>query len=368
MTTLSPFDRCKLLPPEVLELVFDQVRLNDLPSVLLASTAFYATGSRSLYRSIACPDTTRRRVLLLRTLANSGDPTYHPSHLPNPALAVRVLNLDFHPNTVSSNLLRLVQRVLHAVTNLRELQLEFSSVDNYQRTAWCLHGTTFRLQKLFTSVALDDAFAAWLADARQASIAELSLRGHQRCPPPLALAPAALPRLASFRSVHLDSRYNALFLRGRPVESVALTLFPLSRLRALDAVTLTSAPVRRLTVLCLEEQCADALVAEVAARVPALESLHVVILAVPFTDVRSPSLRFSAFVSVLMCALTGEAGRACGVAVRVQGAALHHVHGAGPARRRGVHEREGARDRPCVVARVPDAQNDYPPHGSGVVL
>lgn len=265
-------------------MVFEQVATKDLPSVLLASSAFYTIGLRYLYYHASCPDTTRKRVLLLQTLAYVSNSGKHPPRLPNPALAVRILDVDFHPNTISANLLRLVQQALRELVNLRELQLEFSSIGNHSHVAWCLLGTSFHLERLHTSVALDVYFEAWINAENQSSIKELSLRGHQLCST-ISLSPKALPNLTSFRSVHLDNSHNTSFLRGRPVESVALTLFPLLRLKELDSLTMTSTPVKRLTALCLEDQCADILISEIAARLRELESLHVVILSVPFNDV-----------------------------------------------------------------------------------
>jgi hypothetical protein len=296
------------LPPEILELIFDRTEESSLPFVLLANSALYTIGSRSLYRTLTNRHTTRQRILLLQSLANSS--TLHESRrLPNPAQSVRLLHLDFSSTTgITSNLLHLIQRALHAASNLRELLLEFASLDNYKRTAWCLQGTSFKATKVYTSVGLDSDFFDWISDSNQDSIQELSLRGHhlyhapsisalllsskfaqaasgpKLCLP--TLPPHALPNLRSFRSVHLSESYVAVFLTARPVESVALTLFPFSRLAGLDALALTSTPVRRLTVLCLDDSAADVLVEEVAKRLgPELESLHIVILSVPYGEV-----------------------------------------------------------------------------------
>lgn len=276
------------LPPEVLSLIFDETDTQDLPSVLRASSQFYSIGYSSLYREIPNCKTGRKRVQLLQSLARAADPAFHPARLPSPALAVRLLSLDFHSSNVNGNLLRLVNRALRATTNLQELLLEFSAANSFEPTSWCLLGTTFRLRRLYTSVGLDGPLFSWLAHPNQQDITELNLRGHRmlrakRSGSGAVLPPDALPALASFRSVHLDSASVALFLAGRPVQSVGLTLFPFAAERSLDALRTTSTPVRRLTVLCLEEPASDALVAAIAARLPALESLHVVILATPFS-------------------------------------------------------------------------------------
>ncbi|EKM51232.1 uncharacterized protein PHACADRAFT_177898 [Phanerochaete carnosa HHB-10118-sp] len=286
------FDHTRTLPPEVLSLVFDETDTEDLPSVLRASSALYAIAFRSLYREISNCKTGQKRVQLLQSLARASDPAFHPTRLPSPTLVVRLLSLDFHSNTVTANLLRLINRALRASTNLRELILEFSAANNFQPTSWCLLGTTFYLRRLYTSVGLDATLFTWLAHPNQRLLIELNLRGHQipsrYCGKgaDLSLPPDALPALASFRSVHLDSACTTIFLAGRPVQHVGLTLFPLSAHSALDGLCGTSVPVRRLTVLCLEEHASEALVAEIAARLPGLESLHVVVLMTPYTSVK----------------------------------------------------------------------------------
>lgn len=320
------------LPPEVLSLIFDETETQDLPSVLRASSQFYSIGHSSLYREIPNRKTGPKRVQLLLSLARAADPAFHPARLPSPALAVRLLSLDFHSSSVNGNLLRLVNRALRATTNLRELLLEFSAANSFEPTSWCLLGTTFRLRRLYTSVGLDAPLFAWLAHPNQQDITELNLRGHRMSRVKRngsgsgeLLPPGALPALASFRSVHLDSASVALFLAGRPVQSVGLTLFPFAAERSLDALRTTSTPVRRLTVLCLEEPASDALVAAIAARLPALESLHVVILATPFSAVRTHDT--SRHFSAADCSVLGEADGARARPCAVRGVAVHHVHG-----------------------------------------
>ena len=278
------FSHANFFPPELLTLIFEHLVTEDLPSVLLVSSAFYTLGYCILYRYVTCPRVTRKRILLLQTLVKVSNPMQRPHGLPNPALAVQVLHINFHANTISSNLLRLIQRALKEVTNLNELQFELSSVDNYHHCAWCLSGTSFQLRTLHTSLALDNDFETWINAENQRSIEELSFRGHPKCSA-ITISHEALPKLSNFRSVHLDSQFNTAFLRGRPVDSVALTLFPLSRLAELDSLSVTSTPVKRLTALCLEDECSHILISEIATRLPELESLHVVLLSVAFSDV-----------------------------------------------------------------------------------
>ncbi|GJE93597.1 hypothetical protein PsYK624_097570 [Phanerochaete sordida] len=283
--------RRRTLPSEVLSLIFDETDTETLSAVLLASSECYSIACRSLYREIPNRSTSQKRVQLLQSLARASDPAFHPSRLPSPAQAVRLLSLDFHSANITANLLRLLNRALRATTNLRELLLDFSPGTSFRPTAWCLEGTTFSLRRLFTSIGLDATFFAWLSHSNQRGILELNLRGHQMVPYPSVgapppLAPDALPALKSFRSVHLESACTALFLAGRPVRSVGLTLFPLAADATLDTLRGTSVPVRRLTLLCLEESASDVLVSAVAARLPGLESLHIVILATPFSMAR----------------------------------------------------------------------------------
>ncbi|KIP02317.1 hypothetical protein PHLGIDRAFT_299520 [Phlebiopsis gigantea 11061_1 CR5-6] len=273
----------RLLPPEVLAIIFEQATTEALPSILLASSSFHALGVKSLYQSITSRVSPCKHVLRLRALACASASRQRLPRLPNPALSVRRLRIDFHVNVVNANLLRLIYRALREMKSLIDLELDFGLATSYTHTAWCLRGVSSRLETLHTSTAVDDTLIAWLNMENQRSIKTLSLRGH-----PLysreSLSPDSLPALTAFRSVHLRSAHIATFVRGRPVENAAATLFIRGRLEELDALKLASVPLKRTTLLCLEERHLESLIPALAARFPLLDGLHIVTIAIITID------------------------------------------------------------------------------------
>ena len=273
-------------------MVFEHAATGDLPCILLANSSFYALGVKPLYQCITSRAAARKQVLLLRALSRASASRQRLSRLPNPALSVRKLRIDFHGSSVIANLLWLIHRALHETRNLIDLELDFGLCIGYERTAWCLRGVSSRLETLHTSAAIDATLLAWLSAENQRSITTLSLRGHPFCAD-ACLSPDALPALAVFRSVHLRAAHIAAFVRGRPVESASVTLSYLGGLAELGALQLGAVPLRRTTLLCLEQRHVEPLLPALAVRFPLLEGLHIVTLSIVSIDVRLPS--FSRF-------------------------------------------------------------------------
>ena len=154
---------------------------------------------------------------------------------------------------------------------------------------------------------LDPDLAAFLES--QPEIRELSLRGMPACTSsPFTLQRSALPRLETFRSVHVDpdtlcevtprhfpraiGRADLVPLQviaTRPVQGISLTLFSEHGYHALEVLTRTSTPVRRLTILIVDASAPNELFPQLAARLPHLEALHIVALVQHYNLVRPPS-------------------------------------------------------------------------------
>lgn len=289
MTSHSLFVNAPSFPPEILSLIFDETETTSLATVLRCNSTFYYIAYHSLYHDIYSPWTGLGRVRLLKALANASNPAHHPGRLPSPARAVRSIVIDFHSHFATANLLRLINRALKAMQNLRELTLEFSTTSGnaLNHIAWCLTGTTFCLRKLDTTIRSDNTFLAWLAHPNQDSLTALTLRGHllpaDSTTP--SLPQSALPALGLLRSTYIDNEFNAMFLRGRPVQTVGLTLFPGSSLNRLDMLCRTSMPVRDLRLLCTQ-QSAEEVVSAIAERLPSIESLYIAVVDTPSADVR----------------------------------------------------------------------------------
>lgn len=292
------------LPTEILDLILEQTTRPTLCDVLRASRFLHTLALRTLYeapRDGPCDSwpaiSTRQQIVLLRTLARNQ--AHHG--LPKPNTHVRFLRLDFADHAVSPNLVRLIHRALRTTPGLRELDIQFSAFDNYHKFSWCLTGCTFKLHKFKTSINYDQKLVDFLAT--QPFIKELSLNGLLNDPMPL-LPPNALPRLHTLRNAHVDPNAIAQFIAGRPVEAASLTLPSDNWQKTLDALTSGSAPLQRVTLLCLDSVCADTLVAELAGRLPNLLAFHAVFFLSLMPHVSPTYLRHSCVI------LTLNAGKA----------------------------------------------------------
>ncbi|KAI0942343.1 hypothetical protein AcW1_002999 [Taiwanofungus camphoratus] len=259
-------------PIEIVEYILEKLTAEELSPVLRANSLLYAIAVRVLYRNVSDLPI-RRTVPCLRTLG-SGTTS---------ATLVHNLNIDWTYCTPTGNLFRLLNCALQQLTALRHLSLEFSPHENQFSLAWLFDGCTFRLRTLATSIRCDFALAQFLET--QPRIQELCLRGFQTNSP-FILTPSALPELTSFRAVHAGAPVLSQVLRGRPVEGVSLSLFSEDGLAPLDTLTLSSRPIKRLTVMSLDHTSPCALLDEVAMRTPGLEALHIVILVAQFDRVR----------------------------------------------------------------------------------
>lgn len=275
-----------MLPSETLEFVFVHLSRDDLLSILTASSFFHHLAARLLYRTLV--DVHPKRALrLLKTLVRND---FYPP-------LVRRFDLDWTDNILTANFLRLLHRALQRLRHLSYLGLEFSVIDNTANFAWILQGCSFSLRVFTTSIRCEPLLARFLGT--QPDLVEICLRGLHPSPnlstrpsdnPCFPLAPDALPRLRHFRTVLASPDLTADFVRGRPVESVSLSLCPGDAASSLDALLLSTRPLRRLTVMSFDADAPAALIASIAARLPALEALHAVVLLQHSTHVRPPPL------------------------------------------------------------------------------
>ncbi|KAF9815232.1 hypothetical protein IEO21_04679 [Rhodonia placenta] len=269
------------LPVELLELIVEHLPQRDIPSVLRANSLFHDISVRVLYREIL-EMSPLKCVTCLSTLASK------PTH----ARFVHRLQIDWSGHKVIGTLLRLLQRALQQVKSLRHLSLELSSQDNQFNFSWLFSGVQFSLHTLATSARCDGALAEFLET--QPLIHELSLRGFQTSMP-FILSPSALPRLTSVRSVHAGIPVLEQVIRGRPVEAVSISLFAEDGYAILDTVRSSSRPIKRITVMALDNRQPSKLLLEMSERFPQLEALHVVVL-LAFYD-HQTLLTFAPFLS-----------------------------------------------------------------------
>lgn len=265
-----------MLPPETLELVFGHISRGDLVPLLTVNSVFHPVVARVLYRALI--DIPPKQALrLIQTLARND--LYPPF--------VRRFDLEWTDNILTANFLRLLHRTLQRLHHLVYLGLEFSVTDIPSSLAWILHGCTFSLRTFTTSMRCEPLLARFFET--QPHLREICLRGLHpvhTCPLPAR----ALPRLAHFRTVLSAPCLTAAFVRGRPVESVSMSVTPGDTPAALDALLLSTRPLRRLTVMSFDAGSPAALIAAIATRLPALEALHAVVFVRQSTHARTVPL------------------------------------------------------------------------------
>ncbi|KAG2113466.1 uncharacterized protein F5147DRAFT_759188 [Suillus discolor] len=253
-----------VLPVETLELIFNYLERHELVPVLNSNSIFHNTALRAVYRNIS--ETSSVKALkLIKTLASNATYSRH----------VRSIDLNFADNFITANILRLLNRALQQLKSLTALTLNFSQTDNTADVAWIFQGCSFSLTTFTSSMRCDRSLAKFLA--MQPKITELCLRGLNE-EYDFALEPKALPKLGQFRTVTAYPSIIGEVLRGRPVESVSMSLYRRDVCASLDTLLLSATAIKRLTVLILESDPPVALLPLIAARLPHLEAFHLVVL------------------------------------------------------------------------------------------
>ena len=277
-----------LIPPETVDLILGHLSRSDLVPTLVVHSSFHHLAARVLYRALV--DVPPKQTLhLVKTLARND---LYP-------LFVRRFDLEWSFNILTANFLRLLHHTLQRLRHLSYLGLEFSKTDTTANLAWILHDCSFSLRVFSTSMRCDPPLVRFLET--QHAVTEICLRGFS---PTLSLAPHALPRLRHLRTVLAPPHVTADFVRGRPVQTVSLSLSPGDAAASLDALLLSTCPLRRLTVMSFDFIAPAEPIALIAARLPALEALHAVVFPRHPTHA-SPPLR------VFSLTLTTDSRRCC---------------------------------------------------------
>ncbi|KAG1824704.1 uncharacterized protein BJ212DRAFT_1261215 [Suillus subaureus] len=265
----SVHSRSSILPVEILELIFSYLERCELVPVLGSNSVFHNTASRAVYRNIS-ETSSVKAWRLIKTLASNATYSRH----------VRSIDLDFANNLITANILRLLNRALQQLKSLTTLILDFSQTDNAADIAWIFQGCSFSLATFTSSMRCDRSLAKFLA--MQPTITELCLRGFNK-EYDFTLEPRALPKLEHFRTVLSYPSIIGEVLRGRPVESVSMSLYPGDVCTSLDTLLLSARPIKKLTVMSFESDPPVALLPLIADRLPHLEAFHLVVLMTHYT-------------------------------------------------------------------------------------
>lgn len=307
---------CSILPLEILDDVCRRLSRRDLALFLCANSIFKEISDRVLYHTI---DNLRlpQCISCLQTLANNERLSSY----------VRTLEIDLHETTPTANFYHLLHRVLKRLTHLADLSLE---VPRHHYPFWILFDCTFSLKHFATSMPCKPALAHFLDT--QPSIAELSLRGFQHDdynvihffdpiftyahdPANFCLSPTALPNLTQFRTVHGRPSVIATVVAGRPIQMASIPLFPSLTTEALQALALSTSPIKRLSVMSFDHSADELLLAAIAKEFPELDALHIVVLLTEYSNV-SFSTSYCHVVANIVLGGVQEHLRASGPALR----------------------------------------------------
>lgn len=294
-----------ILPVEILDRVFRILTRIELLPCLAVNSLFYSISSRILYHTIDDLHPSRAVACLLQLSRN---PQVQP--------LVRSLDLDWNEHTSpTSNLYRLLHNVLKNLTSLISLSLEFP---RHHSPIWILRNCTFALKFFSTSMPCKQELADFLNT--QPSITELTLRGFNHedhfIPPFLintspqtrfSLLPTSLANLTSIRTVHGGPSIIAAVVRGRPVQMASVALFPSLAQESLRALGLSTAPMKRLSIMSFDPLASDYLLSEIADRFPHLEALHIVILLSEYTTVCFSGFALTSIDKFCCCLFIGTA-------------------------------------------------------------
>ncbi|KAH9483751.1 hypothetical protein JR316_0003227 [Psilocybe cubensis] len=275
------------LPMEILDAIFLLLPHDHLKPLLFTNSFISALAARRLYHTVhlGIPSTI---IQFLKGIVKK----------PELASLVRVLDLHINPYTPISNFYTLLHRALLLTTGLTSLFLELPKTHS---PLWIFDRCTFKLRQFTTSMYCRRPLASFLE--AQSSIVDLTLRGYQTdsvfflpfidpLPPSMQvpnadafiLSPEALPRLRSFNAVHADACIVQAVVQGRPVQVVSIPLFSEMSVAALDALKMSTASLKRLSVISFDPTAPSFLFEALAQRFEELEALHLVMLMAEYSN------------------------------------------------------------------------------------
>ncbi|KAK0447388.1 uncharacterized protein EV420DRAFT_871739 [Desarmillaria tabescens] len=265
-----------ILPSEIYDLIFHYLDRSELAAVAFGSKSFHCIATRVLYPTITLKKPIES-ICCLRTIAS------------NKSLAslVRSFKVDWADlKSPTSNFYALAQRALRNLTNLNALTLELP-----RRPPWIIDDCTFRLKEFSSSYSWQPKLAHFIES--QPTLTAVTLHGLDGLSlaafeggmfrPQLAIGfnqldATAVPNLTSLRAIHATPELLSLFLRGRPVRTCSVPVYPDSVLETLDALMTTSVAIEKLSLMSFDAESPGYLFVEVAKRFPQLKALHVLLL------------------------------------------------------------------------------------------
>ena len=281
-----PPRRVSSLPVEVLDNIFQFLTQDKLVSLLPINKCLYAISARQLYHTISVHGAWQSIAFFRAALNN---PTIPP--------LVRSLDIDISESYPLRSFYLILHKVLQRLPSLVSLFLDFPKY--HSPLVWILHGCTFSLKKFTTSMHCALPLALFLDT--QPNITHLTLRGFQNnnasmfpftldvnVPTerePFKLKPTSLPNLTHFNAIHVGPSVIQAVVKDRPVEVVSIPLFPSFSIDSLSALTYSSVPMRRLSIISFDPDAPNILFQVLSDHFEYLEAIHVVFLMTDYTKV-----------------------------------------------------------------------------------
>ncbi|KAG6905578.1 hypothetical protein DXG01_001866 [Tephrocybe rancida] len=296
-------DHCsQALPTEVLDNILQYLPKSELLLLLQNSRLFHNVAKRVLYHTIDSEelDLVQCITVLLKLDHEPGlQPLVRRLFINWATSPMRSGSQEPIPNSMlTRNVYCLLHRVLTKLNGLMALSIELLPADSLSQT-WILDNCTFSLRYFSTSMPCDTRLARYLDT--QLSLTDLTLRGlyqqggnvlplyHEFVGPDMAentfkILPTSLPKLSSFRIVHGGPGIISSVVKGRPVKVVSIALYAPTSSQSLEVLSLSAAPIQRLTIMSFDHRAVHNHLLIELARFPHLEALHLVLLASDYTN------------------------------------------------------------------------------------
>lgn len=300
----SPASVLPILPIEIIDNICQRLGICDLANLVRANRVLNVVGARRLYHTIGVEMRPARLLQCMISLDHSAD-------LP---LLVRTFEVHLVNNLPTRTYYLLSERILKKMVNLMTLVIE---LPKHHSPTWTLpmpppptassesSSRIFRLHSFTTSMHCKSSLARFLDS--QPEITELTLRGINSdlensflttlfqsigtLPPdnPLAvfldpqpsqfiLLPTSLPKLSHFNAVHAGPTVIRNIISSRPVTHMSIPILPSQTMDTLSALSSSSKPLMKLTVMSFDPAALQSLFPELSVRFMELESLNIVAL------------------------------------------------------------------------------------------
>ena len=299
-----------ILPIEIIDNVCQRLAMHDITNLVRANSVLNVVGTRRLYHTIGVGMLPARLLQCMISLDHSAD-------LP---LLIRTFEVNLFNHSPTRTYYLLLERVLKKMVNLTTLVIE---LPQRHSPTWVLPTASsesslsssstvpqiFRLRSFTTSMHCKSSLARFLDS--QSEITELTLRGinsdsfnplfpfitllhsvgtepsdhlFASLPPSqFTLLPTSLPKLSHFDAIHAGPTIIRDLISSRPVTHVSTSLFPPHTIDTLSALSLSSKPLMRLTVMSFDPAAPHFLFPELSIRFTELETLYIVVLMVEVT-------------------------------------------------------------------------------------